>query len=88
MLLSDKANYLYQLYQVLQQYPESLLVRVFTTMKEDGMVAKIKQYVRHFCQTGQTKPDLLRLHLESQQKLRVVLIPSDLIELRSLLRRA
>ena len=48
MLLSDKSNYTFQLYQIFQQYPDTLLMAVFFSMRDDQMVSKIKSYVSEF----------------------------------------
>ena len=49
MLLSDKSNYTFQLYQIFQQYPDTLLMAVFFSMRDDQMVSKVKNYVRIIC---------------------------------------
>ena len=45
MLLPDKSSHAHTLYQLFSQYPEELLLAVFTSMKNDGIVTKIKQQV-------------------------------------------
>ena len=43
MLLNDKTGRDHELYQLFSQYPESLLLEVFSAMKEDGIITRIKK---------------------------------------------
>ncbi len=45
MLLVDKTGHAHELYQLFSQYSEELLLAVFTSMKNDGIVSKIKPNV-------------------------------------------
>ncbi len=45
MLLQDKTGHAHELYQLFSQYSEDLLLAVFTTMKNDGIVTKVKPHV-------------------------------------------
>jgi hypothetical protein len=46
MMLSDKTGRAHELYQLFSQYPENVLVSVFSDMKDAGIITKIKKYKR------------------------------------------
>ena len=43
MLLNDKMGRAHELYQLYNQYPEELLFEVFTSMKNAGIITKVKK---------------------------------------------
>ena len=42
MVLQDKTGHAQELYQLFSEYPEELLQEVFSSMRSDGIVTKIK----------------------------------------------
>ena len=46
MMLSDKTGRAHELYQLFNQYPEPILMAVFSQMKEAGIITKIKKVGR------------------------------------------
>ena len=47
MLVRDKMGRAHELYQLFNQYPEELLLQVFSAMKDNHIITKIKKVTHH-----------------------------------------